>query len=161
MAAGKSAFTPLQRERLSKALATAEAETGLPFSVAIGNTPTEEQTGVRPDDSLGLEARSLASGYPEPTGGVVILVDPTARRLEIATVGAAHRRIPDRQCGLAVLSMTSRIGVGDVIGAVVDGIRMLAETAGRGEGSAPAIEVGHSAVPAHVAVALPQGKPAH
>lgn len=160
MATGKSAFTPLQRERLEKAIATAEEETGLPFAVAIGNTPTEDRPAAGPGE-LGLEARSLVAGYPAPTGGVVILIDPTARELEIATVGVAHRRIPDRQCGLAVLSMTSRIGVGDVIGAVVDGIRMLAEAAGRGEGAAPAIEVGHSAVPATVSVALPGGKPAH
>lgn len=161
MAAGKSAFTPLQRDRLEKAIATAEDETALSFSVAIGNIPTDEATDERATDTLGLEARSFVAGYPAPAGGVVILIDPTGRTLEVATIGAAHRRIPDRQCGLAVLSMTSRIGVGDVIGAVVDGIRMLAETAGRGEGSAPAVEVGHSAVPAHVAVALPQGKPAH
>ena len=158
MAAGKSAFTPLQRDRIAKALATAEDETGLPFAVAIGNTPTEEESGERPADSLALEARALVAGFDAPTGGVVILIDPTARTLEIATVGAAHRRIPDRQCGLAVLSMTSRIGVGDVIGAVVDGVRMLAETAGRGEGSAPAIEVGHGSDPAQVQVALPHGK---
>ena len=46
------------------------------------------------------------------------------------TGSAAARRLPDRACALAVLAMTSRLGSGDLVGAIVNGLRQMSDAAG-------------------------------
>ena len=101
----------------------------------------------------------------------VLLIDPGARQLEIVTSGPARRRLTDQQCGLAALSMTTSFGVGDLVGGIVNGIRMLADSAGvhdphgAGAGSgAPELEpAGADAppVPATSQLGSPRATPAH
>ena len=57
-------------------------------------------------------------------------VSPGDRRVEIVSTPAARRRLPDHVAGLAVLSMTSSFGVGDLVGGIVTGVRQLADAAG-------------------------------
>jgi hypothetical protein len=40
------------------------------------------------------------------------------------------RRLPDRSCALAVLSMEASLSGGDLVGAIVNGLRMLSDQAG-------------------------------
>jgi hypothetical protein len=47
--------------------------------------------------------------------------------LEIVTGQRAARRLPDRICALAALSMTASFEGGDLAGGVVTGLRMLAD----------------------------------
>ena len=58
---------------------------------------------------------------------VLVAVDPAQRVLQIATSGAAHRRLSDNGCALAALSMTTSFGLGDLVGGLVVGLRMLAD----------------------------------
>ena len=63
--------------------------------------------------------------------GVLLLVAPGDRQLEIVTGKESSRRLSDRSCALAALSMTTSFSGGDLVGGIVTGVRMLAESAGR------------------------------
>lgn len=122
MAAGK-AFSLDQQHRIERAIADAQRETGLTFSVRVGPVSDEPR----------LEAERLLAnmgGNREPV--VLVLIGPGERLLEVMTSPAARRRISDHAAGLAVLSMVSSLGVGDVVGGIVAGIRQLADAAGPG-----------------------------
>ena len=56
---------------------------------------------------------------------------PNQRVLEIVTGALARRRVPDRACKLAALSMAAAFTGGDLAGGVVAGIAQLADHAGR------------------------------
>jgi hypothetical protein len=58
-------------------------------------------------------------------------VSPGDRLLEIVTGKESARRLSDRACALAALSMTTSFAGGDLTGGVVTGLRMLSESAGR------------------------------
>ena len=47
------------------------------------------------------------------------------------TGDGVRRRVPDRVCALAVLSMTSAFTGGDLSGGIVDGLRQIADAAGK------------------------------
>lgn len=115
------AFTEGQLREISGALSTASSESGLHFSAFVGT----------PDGSTRDYAERLlgALGDRAPMG-VLVLVSPGERRLEIVTGPAAGHRVPDRACALAALSMRTAFVGGDLAGGIVTGIRMLAEAAG-------------------------------
>ena len=107
--------------RLDEALTMSSKETGLRFTLYVGE--------------LGTDTRSTAEDLHSRSGGdvansVLVALSPGQRVLEIVTGTAAARRLPDRACALAVLSMTSRLGSGDLVGAIVNGLRQLSDAAG-------------------------------
>jgi hypothetical protein len=65
---------------------------------------------------------------------VLIAVSPGQRVVEVVTGAAAARRIPDRACALAVLSMTGSFAAGDLVGGIVNGLRQLSDQAGHPSG---------------------------
>lgn len=99
----------------------AEARTGLVYSVHIG--PSEGDPRAHADRLL------TALGAQAPLA-VLTHVDPTARRVEVVTGTVAALRIDDRACGLAALAMGSSFAGGDLVGGVINGVRMLADHAG-------------------------------
>jgi hypothetical protein len=114
-------FKPSQLSRIDEALTLASHETGLTFSVYVGQLPgnsraTAEQMFAK-----------LAAGYDAP---VLIAVSPGQRRLEIVTGGASAQRIPNRTAGLAALAMRASFVNGDLTGGIVNGLRQLADAAG-------------------------------
>ena len=107
--------------RVDEALTMSSKETGLRFTLYIGD--------------LGSDTRATAEGLHQRSGGdtangVLVAISPGQRVLEIVTGASAARRLPDRACALAVLSMTSRLGSGDLVGAIVNGLRQLSDSAG-------------------------------
>jgi uncharacterized membrane protein YgcG len=62
---------------------------------------------------------------------VLLVVAPGQRRVEIVTGPRVRRRVPDRVCALAVLSMTTAFSGGDLAGGIVDALRQIADSAGR------------------------------
>jgi hypothetical protein len=116
-----SPFGPAELLRLDEALTMSSRETGLRFTLYIGELPADTRAGAEQ-----LHARSGGD-----TGqAVLIAVAPDQRVLEIVTGAAAARRLPDRACALAVLTMTSRFGAGDLVGGIVNGLRQLSDQAG-------------------------------
>ena len=115
-----------QRARVARAVRAAEQWTGLQFCVYLG--PAEGDLRAHAEammDDLGLAE--------DPA--VLLLVAPERRRFEIVTSAAAARRIPDYAAQLAALSMTASFGVGDIAGGIAEGVRLLADAAGRGTGT--------------------------
>ena len=114
-------FTFQELARLDEALTMSSRETGLRFTLYIGE--------------LGSDTRTTAEDLHSRSGGdtassVLVALSPGQRVLEIVTGAAAARRLPDRACALAVLSMTSRLGSGDLTGAIVNGLRQMSDAAG-------------------------------
>jgi hypothetical protein len=131
VAAGE-AFPRDQHERIERARRAAEGQTGMRFWVRVGEFDRDPK----------LEAEHLLANLAENTRdpAVLILVAPGTRVVEIMTTSAAKRRITDQAAGLVVLTMTSSFGVGDLVGGLVNGLRQLADAAGRRGSDTPAIE---------------------
>jgi hypothetical protein len=112
-------FTTRQLLRLDEALRTADESTGLTFSVYVGDL----------DEPYRAHAEKLHSQLPNVADAVLIAVCPNQRVLEIVTGPRARRKLPDRDCKLAALSMTAAFSGGDLAGGIVAGLAQLAEHA--------------------------------
>lgn len=115
-------FTTRQLLRLDEALRVADEQTGLTFSVYIGEleVPTRES------------AEKLQKQIDDADHAVLIAISPNQRRLEIVTGNEARKRISDRDAKLAGLSMSAAFAGGDLAGGVLAGIDQLASHAGAG-----------------------------
>lgn len=117
MAAG-DAFGPDQRIRLHEAIEAAEAQTGMCFPVYVGAVEADLEVFVATElDRLSYLGDEI----------VLTAVDPAGREVRIGTTAAARVRLSDQACALAVLSMTTSFGLGDLVGGLVVGLRMLAD----------------------------------
>ncbi|MGI8691752.1 MAG: DUF5130 family protein [Geodermatophilaceae bacterium] len=115
-------FSPKQLARLDEALTLSSRETGVQFSLYVG---VLEASPRRMAEDL-----HAALGATAPDS-VLVAVSPGERRLEIVTGQNAAKRLPDRTCALAALSMTASFSGGDLVGGIVNGLRMLADQAGK------------------------------
>jgi len=114
-------FTIRQLLRLDEAMRLADSSTGLTFSVYVGDL----------DEPVRVTAEKLHAQLADPAHSVLIAVSPNQRLLELVTGPVARKRLPDRACKLAALSMTAAFGGGDLAGGLVSGLAQLAEHAGR------------------------------
>jgi uncharacterized membrane protein YgcG len=112
-------LTPRQQDEINRAIDIAQRESGLTFTVYVGPA-TDDQTAF---------ARQLLAALPDPEQSVVVLVDPTLRRLEIVTGAIAARYLSDRACALAAATMTSAFAAGDLSGGIASGVVLLGEQA--------------------------------
>ena len=114
-------FTTRQLLRLDEALRVADQQTGLTFSVFIGDLeePTREY------------AEQLHGQLDGAAKAVLIAISPNQRLLEIVTGTDARKRITDRDAKLAALSMAAAFAGGDLAGGVLAGLDQLASHAGR------------------------------
>jgi uncharacterized membrane protein YgcG len=115
-------FTPKQLARLDEALTLSSRETGVQFSLFVGALGTNPR-GMSEDLHSGLG--------PAAADSVLVAVSPGERRLEIVTGEHTAKRLPDRACALAALSMTASFNGGDLVGGIVNGLRMLADQSGK------------------------------
>ncbi len=115
-------FSYRELARLDEALTMSSRETGLFFNLYIGDLG--KRTRSRAEE---LHALSKA----DPSDSVLVAVSPGQRVVEVVTGAASARRLPDRACALAVLSMTSSFAAGDLVGGIVNGLRQLSDQAGR------------------------------
>ena len=70
---------------------------------------------------LARDGGGLLERLPEPSSAVLLAVDPGVRRVEVVTGSTARRWLDDRACGLAILTMTSSFGAGDLSAGIVNG----------------------------------------
>ena len=114
-------FSTRQLLRLDEALRSADQQTGLTFSVYIGelDAPTRES------------AEKLHKQIDDAGHAILIAVSPNQRKLEIVTGNDARKRISDRDAKLAGLSMAAAFAGGDLAGGILSGIDQLASHAGR------------------------------
>ena len=116
-------FKPAQLARIDEALTLASRETGLLFSVYVGDLGESSRATAE------AMFATLVARHHAP---VLIAISPAQRRLEIVTGGESNRRIPNRTAGLAALAMRGSFANGDLTGGLVTGLRQLADAAGHG-----------------------------
>ncbi|MGY1718340.1 MULTISPECIES: DUF5130 family protein [unclassified Blastococcus] len=121
-------FSFRELARLDEALTMSSRETGLRFTLYVGELRTPTRAHAEE-----LHARSGEN----PSDAVLIAVSPGQRVVEVVTGAGAARRLPDRACALAVLSMTSAFANGDLVGGIVNGLRQLSDQAGHPSGLRP------------------------
>ena len=114
-------LTTTQLELLDDVIREAERFTGLRFSAYLGD--------------LGGNTRASAEGLlaglgADATSAVLLAISPGQRVVEVVTGTEAARRVSDRAARLAVLAVVSSCADGDIAGAVVTGVRILADQAG-------------------------------
>jgi hypothetical protein len=120
-AAADGPFTTRQLLRLDEALRISDQQTGLTFSVYIGELEVPTRAF----------AEKLHKQIRMADRAVLIALSPNQRRLEIVTGNEARKRISDRDAKLAGLSMAAAFAGGDLAGGVLAGIDQLASHAGR------------------------------
>jgi hypothetical protein len=114
-------LTTTQLELLDDVIREAERFTGLRFSTFLGD--------------LGSNTRAAAEGLLSGLGAdapsaVLLAISPGQRVVEVVTGAEAARRVSDRAARLAVLAVVSSCTDGDIAGALVTGVRILADQAG-------------------------------
>ena len=114
-----SPFTSRQLARLDEALTLSSRECGLTFSVFVGE--------------LDAPTRGHAEQLFErlTPSSVLLAVSPGQRVMHIVTGEVSAQRLPNRACALAALTMRASFSNGDLTGGIVNGLRMLADSAGR------------------------------
>lgn len=112
-------FSPVQLARLDEALTLTGRETGLTFSVYLGDL------GDEPSE----RTAQLHGELEGASGAVLVAVSPGQRVVEVLTGPAARVRLPDRGAKLAVMSMVASFKEGDLLGGLLSGLRMLADQA--------------------------------
>jgi hypothetical protein len=117
-AAADGPFTTRQLSRLDEALTLSSRETGLTFSVYVG------------DFKAPTRAHAEALFEKLDDASVLVAVSPGQRALHIVTGPESSKRLPNRACALAALAMRASFANGDLTGGVVTGLRMLADSAG-------------------------------
>lgn len=113
-------FSASQMARLDEALTLTTRETGLRFSVYLGDLG-----GRAIDRAAELHAELTGSGE-----AVLLAVDPEQREVHVVTGPEARVRLPDRGAKLAIMSMVVSFKEGDLHGGLMSGLRMLADQAG-------------------------------
>jgi hypothetical protein len=114
-------FTTRQLLRLDEAMRVADRQTGLIFSVYIGELAEPTRA----------TAETLHRELDDPDRAVLLAVSPNQRVLEIVTGNAARKRMSDRDAKLAALSMAASFAGGDLAGGILAGLDQLASHAGR------------------------------
>ncbi len=113
------AFTASERHEIDKAIRDAETVCRYEFSVFVGSSEGESRAfAVR-----------LHATLAAPDHSVLVMVDPTARIVEIVTGADVRRDLEDGEVRLAALTMQSAFAAGDLVGGITRGGLMLAEHA--------------------------------
>ena len=113
------AFTSSQRHEIDKAIRDAETVCRYEFSVFVGGSEGETSPF----------AQRLHSTLTAPDRSVLVMVDPSARIVEIVTGSEVRRDLDDGEVKLAALSMQTAFAAGDLAGGIKQGVMMLADHA--------------------------------
>lgn len=108
-----------ERFEIDKAIRGAEQASRYEFSVFVGRTEGEPR-----DYALRLHGAAVV-----PDRSVLILVDPSARAVEVVTGAVVRRTLDDQAVELAVLQMRSAFAEGDLVDGLTRGIAQLADNA--------------------------------
>lgn len=117
----KVPFSSSQLSRIDEALTRTSADTGLLFTVFVG------ELGGRSRERAEELHASLGDSAPE---AVLVAVSPGERVVEVVTGEESIRRVDDRGAKLAVMAMVSSFTESDLVGGIVEGLRVLGDHAG-------------------------------
>lgn len=119
MAAGEL-LTEQDRKSVDEAIRRAEQLARFEFSVFVGS--------VQGDDPRAF-ATQLHNRLVAPARSILLMVDPTARVIEVVTGREVRRQLTDAEVQLAVLEMQTAFAAGELATGLKRGIAMLAEHA--------------------------------
>jgi uncharacterized membrane protein YgcG len=112
-------FSAAERAALDAAIRKAEQLSRAEFSVFVGKAEGEPRAfATRLHNSLVAPARSI-----------LIMVDPSARVIEVVTGAYVRRNLSDSEVELAVIAMQTAFAEGDLVGGLRRGIALLADHA--------------------------------
>lgn len=118
-------FTARDMRQLDDVLATAEYATGLRFAAYLGDLGGDPRAKAEEIlDSLGDDAEYTA----------LVAVSPAQRTVQILTGSEAALRISERGTRAAVLSVAASCADGDLLGGLINGVRILTDHAGQLKG---------------------------
>ena len=109
-------FTASQRVSLDQCIRAAEQVSRYEFSVFVGTAEGDPRRF----------AERLHAALSTPSRSVLVMVDPTARVIEVVTGAEVRRVLSDREVALAVLEMRTEFASGDLVRGLRRGITMLA-----------------------------------
>ena len=109
-------LSPSDRYDLDRVIRAAEQACRFEFSVFVGTAEGEP----RPF------AERLHASLAAPSRSLLIMVDPTARAIEVVTGADVRRCLTDREVELTVLDMASTFAAGDLAGGLKRGVTGLA-----------------------------------
>ena len=112
-------FSSAERFALDEAIRKAETLSRVEFSLFVGNAEGDPRAF----------ATQLHNSLVAPSRSIMIMVDPTARALEIVTGGSVRRTLTDKEVELTAAQMQSSFAEGDLVGGLKRGIAMLADHA--------------------------------
>ena len=114
-------FSVPQLARIDEALTYASRDTGVDFSVFLGDLGSDTRD----------TAEAMLSGLGDAAReSVLIAVSPGQRVVEVVTGSHVARRVTDRGARLAVMAMVGSFKEGDLVEGLLSGLRMLADQAG-------------------------------
>ena len=112
-------FSSAERFALDEAIRKAETLSRVEFSLFVGHAEGDPRAF----------ATQLHNSLVAPSRSIMIMVDPTARALEIVTGGSVRRTLTDKEVELTAAQMQSSFAEGDLVGGLKRGIAMLADHA--------------------------------
>jgi uncharacterized membrane protein YgcG len=112
-------FTAAQRVSLDQAIRAAEQVSRCEFSVFVGSAEGQPREF----------AERLHGALATPSRSVLVMVDPSARQIEVVTGAEVRRVLSDQDVALAVLEMRSEFAGGDLVRGLRRGVSMLAMSA--------------------------------
>ena len=117
MAAGE--FNSAQEAEIDRAIRGAETTCRFEFSVFVGAAQEESKA----------YARRLHAALSVPDRSVLILVDPSARLIEVVLGSVVRRSLSEDSVRLAIAGMQSAFTAGDLVGGIKHGVNQLAQSA--------------------------------
>jgi uncharacterized membrane protein YgcG len=112
-------FSAAERAALDAAIRKAEQLSRAEFSVFVGKA----------EGDVRAFATQLHNSLVAPARSVLIMVDPTARAIEVVTGAFVRRTLSDSEVELAVIAMQTAFAEGDLVGGLRRGIALLADHA--------------------------------
>lgn len=119
--AGGEGFSAAQQAEIDRAIRGAETASRFEFSVYVGRCDGES----RPF------AQRLHAALSSPERSVLVMVDPTARLVEVVTGSDVRRCLTDEAVRLAIAGMESSFAGGDLVGGIKHGVGQLGDAARR------------------------------
>jgi len=117
--AGGDYLSNADRQAIDATIRKAEQLSRIEFTVFVGTAEGDPRSfATRLHNTLIASSRSC-----------LIMVDPSARAVEVVTGGHVRQRVSDEEVELAVAAMTTSFAAGDLIGGLRQGISMIAEHA--------------------------------
>jgi uncharacterized membrane protein YgcG len=107
------------RTELDKAIRAAEQTCRFEFSLFLGNAQGDSRD----------HAERLHAALVAPDRSVLVLVDRSARLIEVVTGTVVRRHLTDREVELSVIAMQTAFAENDFVGGLKRGLSMLAEHA--------------------------------